>query len=102
MGEIMRFGEAIEYAREGMRIARHGWYGTGVYIYMTNAHTVATYAWMEKMPSQKLTEAEKRDGGVLIESHLDMMTARGTRIIGWSPTNADILSNDWYLLKEDE
>ena len=98
----MRFGEAIEYAREGMRIARHGWYGTGMYVYMTNAHTVAAEAWEEKMPSQKLTKEEKRDGGVLIESHLDMMTARGARIIGWTPTNADILSIDWYVLKEDE
>ena len=98
----MRFGEAIECVREGMKIARHGWYGTGMYVYMTNAHTVATYAWMEKMPSQKLTEQEKKDGGVLIESHLDMMTARGTRIIGWTPTNADILSIDWYVLKEGE
>ena len=98
----MRFGEAIEKAREGMRIARHGWFGTGMYVYMTNAHTVAAESWVEKMPSQKLTEEEKRDGGVLIESHLDMMTARGARVIGWTPTNADILSIDWYVLKEAE
>ena len=98
----MRFGDAIEKAREGKKIARHAWRGTCMYVYMTNAHTVAAESWVEKMPSQKLTEEEKKDGGVLIESHLDMMTARGARVIGWSPTNADILSIDWYVLKEDE
>ena len=98
----MRFGEAIECARRGKRIARKGWNGKNMYVYMTKGHAVPSKVWEAKMPSQELTEVEKERGDVIINAHLDMMNAQGTRIIGWSASQTDMLAVDWYVVGEDE
>ena len=96
----MRFGEAIEHARNGKKIARHGWNGKGMYVYMTKGRTIPTDIWEVRMPSQELTEVEKERGDVIINAHLDMMNAQGERIIGWSASQTDMLAVDWYVVGE--
>ena len=98
----MRFGEAIECARNGKKIARHGWNGKGMYVYMTKGRLVPTDEWVVRMPSQELTEVEKEKGFVNILPHLDMKTAQDTRIIGWSATQTDMLAFDWYVVDEED
>ena len=99
----MRFGEALAYARNGKKIARHGWNGEGMYVYMTKGHLLPVDAWEVRLPSQELTEVEKEKGYVNVMPHLDMMSAQGTRIIGWSASQTDMLAIDWYLVDgEDE
>ena len=98
----MRFGEVIEHAREGKKIARHGWNGKGMYVYMTKGRLVPTDEWVAGMPSQELTEVEKEKGYVNILPHLDMKTAQDTRIIGWSATQTDMLAFDWYVVDEED
>lgn len=98
----MRFGEAIEKALEGKKIARHGWNGRGMYIYLTEGRGVPTDEWVARMPSQELTEVEKERGNVFIKPHLDMMNAQGERVIGWLASQADMMSDDWYVVGEDE
>ena len=36
----MRFGEALAHARKGKKIARHGWNGKNMYVYMTPGHNI--------------------------------------------------------------
>ena len=99
----MRFGEAIKCAREGMRIARLWWGGKELYVYMTLGQLVPLDMWVARMPSQELTEVEKEKGYVNIMPHLDMMSVQGVRTIGWNPSQADMLSDDWYVVdREDE
>ena len=98
----MRFGEAIECARNGKKIARHGWNGKGMYVYLTEGRGIPTDDWVARMPSQELTEVEKEKGYVNILPHLDMMNAQGERIIGWSATQSDMLAVDWYVVDEEE
>ena len=98
----MRFGEAIEKAYEGKKIARHGWNGKGMYVYLTEGRGIPTDEWVARMPSQELTEAEKKMGYVIIKPHLDMMNAQGERIIGWLASQMDMLAVDWYVVGEDE
>ena len=99
----MRFGQALELAHIGKRIARHGWNGKGMYVYLTRGTSVPVYVWAPRMPSQKVTEDEKKFGFVVIESHLDMMTAQGHRVIGWLASQTDVLADDWYVVDgEDE
>ena len=98
----MRFGEAIEKALEGKRIARHGWNGKNMYVYMTPGRIITLDKWTTKVPSQELTEVEKERGRVIINAHLDMMNAQGERIIGWLASQTDMLAVDWYVVGEDE
>ena len=98
----MRFGEAIEKACEGKRTARHGWNGKGMYVYLSEGRGIPTDEWVARMPSQELTEAEKKMGYVIVKPHLDMMNAQGERIIGWLASQMDMLAVDWYVVGEDE
>lgn len=98
----MRFGEAIEKALEGKKIARHGWNGKGMFVYLTEGRCIPTDEWLARMPSQELTEVEKERGYVIVKPHLDMMNAQGERIIGWSASQTDMLVVDWYVVGEDE
>lgn len=98
----MRFGEAIEHARAGKRIARLGWNGKWMYVYMTMGRLIPLDKWVAKMPSQELTEIEKEKGYVNIMPHLDMMSVQGVRTIGWNPSQADMMADDWYVVGEDE
>ena len=95
----MRLGQAIAYARAGKRIARLGWNGKNMYVYMTEGRTIPLDKWTAKMPSQELTEVEKERGYVIVKPHLDMMNAQGERIIGWSASQTDMLADDWYVIK---
>ena len=99
----MRFGEALELANIGKKIARHGWNGKNMYVFMTKGRTILASEWVARMPSQELTELEKEIGYVIIEDHLDMMNAQGRRVIGWLASQTDMLADDWYVVDgEDE
>ena len=98
----MRFGEALAHARAGKRIARLGWNGKNMYVYYTKGRLLPTDDWVVRMPSQELTEAEKEKGFVNVMPHLDMMSAQGTRIIGWSASQTDMLAFDWYVVDDKE
>lgn len=98
----MRFGEAIEHARNGKRIARRGWNGKNMYVYFSPGRLILTEDWIARFPSQELTEAEKERGYVNTMPRLDMMNAQGNRIIGWSATQSDMLADDWYVVDDEE
>ena len=98
----MRFGEALAHARAGKRIARLGWNGKGMYVYMTKGRLMPADEWVARMPSQELTEVEKEKGYVNIMPHLDMKSAQDTRIIGWLASQTDMLAVDWYVVNDKE
>ena len=62
----MKFGEAIEQARNGKRITREGWNGKGMYVYMTEGRTIPTDTWVARLPSQEITEAERDRGHIIV------------------------------------
>lgn len=74
-----------------LRFARRGWNGKGMFIYLIEGRPVDIEDW-----DGFVTEDEMGCGYVDVRSHIDMYTAQGTRIIGWSPTQTDMLAGDWY------
>lgn len=98
----MRFGEALAHARKGKKIARLGWNGKNMYVYMTKGRLLPVDAWEVRLPSQELTEIEKEKGFVNVMPHLDMLSAQGTRIIGWLASQTDMLAFDWYVVDDEE
>lgn len=97
----MKFGSAIECARCGLKVAREGWNGKDMYVYMTKSRTIPVSEWEARMPSQELTELEKSIGYVFVEGHLDMMNAQGRRVIGWLASQTDMLADDWYVVEDN-
>ena len=68
----MNFGKAVENLKLGERVARAGWNGKGMYIYLTIFDN--------------------------FEPCITMHTAQGTEQPGWLASQADIFAEDWSIL----
>ena len=87
----LSFGDAIAYLKLGFKVARAGWNGKGMWLIL-----------------QTGSEVTLREGTcyhkaglkhVKIDPHIDMFTAAGTMQPGWLASQADILSDDWQIIK---
>lgn len=95
----MTFGLAIEAMKKGHKVARKGWNGKGMFIYIQEGRK--TYFHNLKWEVQKQLTNEKvtdKDGRVTICSHIDMKTTDGSLVIGWLASQTDMLSEDWYIV----
>ena len=94
----MDFGDCLKMLNEGKRMARAGWNGKGMYVYLTKGREIPVDKWETRIPSQKPTEAEKEKGFITILPHIDMMSAQGDRVIGWLASQTDMLADDWEVV----
>lgn len=100
----MNFGLAIEALKAGKKVAREGWNGKGMFIYL-NLGSVAFGADDEVTDdhlidgiSIKLFEAGDT-GTVTRLPNINMKTATGSTLTGWLASQADILSDDWLIIE---
>ena len=86
----LTFGQAIEAAKQGKKVARQGWNGKGMFAYIVPA---ASY------PAQ--TGAAKQYFGenslVPYRSYWALKTAQED-IATWTPSGSDTLAEDWVVL----
>lgn len=82
------FGQAIALARTGKKVARKGWNGSGMFVYIVPA---AIY------PAQ--TEVAKKWIGenVSYREYWALKTAQGD-VATWAPSGSDSLANDWIVI----
>ena len=82
------FGEALRQMRAGRRVARQGWNGRGMYIYLVPGSEFR----VNRPPLNELLEP-----GTLVtyRSHIDMCTAQGD-FVPWTASQTDVLAGDWY------
>ena len=85
----MNFGLAIEAAKMGKRIARKGWNGKGMYVFLVHGMDFHTNA--------DLSELDDQDVEVL--DCLVMRTATGAFCPGWLASQTDMLADDWYIVQ---
>ena len=97
----MTFGNAIEAMKEGRRVARRGWNGKNMFIFLTRGSRIDLNdfpAGSQKMLSMKITGSVGLDQ-LIINDHIDMKTANGSITIGWTASQVDMLSDDWFIVK---
>lgn len=84
------FSDALHFLRDGERVARTGWNGKGMFIYLVPANSY---------PAQ--TGAAKAHFGenamVPYGAYLAMKTAQGN-VVPWLASQTDILATDWEML----
>lgn len=90
--DAMNFGLAIEAAKMGYRIARHGWNGKGMYVFLADVVGLHTNA--------DISEFEGAADGVYVAEVLVLRTAQGDMQPGWLASQSDMLSDDWYIVDE--
>ena len=91
----MSFGLAIDALKKGLKVARAGWNGKGMWLVLVPG--TATVNFTEGSPYQK---AGLVSGEIL--PHIDMYTtnAAGRRAMlpGWLASQTDMLATDWQVV----
>lgn len=89
----MTFGQALELARHGHRVARAGWNGKGMWITYSpgNPNLPAEKFWS---PTAR-RYAEEQGGSAPVLPCLLMKTATGEILMGWLASQTDMLASDW-------
>lgn len=84
------FGEAIELAKRGFKVARTGWNGSGMFAYIVPA---ASYPAKTGAAKQYFGQ----DALVPYREYWALKTAQND-IATWSPSGSDSLANDWCIV----
>ena len=92
----MTFGQAIEAMKQGQKVARRGWNGKGMYLWLLPAATVKA-EWCRE-PRLELIAAEN-GGEVECLGSVRMKTADGKVLTGWLASQTDMLADDWVIVE---
>lgn len=87
----MNFGEAIEALKLGKKVCRRGWNGKGMFLYLVSAGSYPV-----KMDAAKSIADE--NGNVNYGPYVALKAANGS-VYPWNASQADMLSNDWEVVK---
>lgn len=92
---VFSFGEAVKYLKRGFKVARKGWNGKGMYLFLGQNFELTTDAdlgeYTEEHPDGTY-DAEINDA-------VCMRTADKSIVIGWVPTQVDMLAEDWGFVE---
>ena len=90
MSNLMCFGGAIKAAKEGLKVARTGWSGAGMFAYIVeaNSYPAQTDIAKDAFPS----------GMVPYREYWALKTAQND-VSTWAPSGSDSLAEDWIVVK---
>lgn len=86
----MTFSEALSEIKSGNRVARSGWNGKGMFIFLVPGSTFV----VNRPP---LLGIYPEGESINYHAHIDMRTADGT-IVPWLASQTDMLANDWAIV----
>lgn len=96
----LNFGRAIEFVKQGAAIAREGWNGKNMLVYLnkgsfdiTNNAGVGTIGGVDA----ELFDVGM-EGTVTRMPNLNMQAADGSTVTGWLASQTDILAEDWEVV----
>lgn len=86
----MNFGQAIEHLKNGHKVARSGWNGKDMFLFLVPGSTF-------KVNRAPLLGIYEEGTEVEYHAHIDMKTAQGY-VVPWLASQSDMLSDDWVLV----
>lgn len=81
--DAMPFGLAIEAMKKGKKVARKGWNGKGMYLFIADGEDLTSCL---------------SEGDFKCASSVCMKTAQNTICVGWLASQADMLADDWVIV----
>lgn len=94
---MVNFGIALEALKQGKRVARKGWNGKGMFLFLLPAGIVPTKAIHNPMLRQVIESEIQGDTFEALGS-IRMFTADKKILTGWLASQTDMLSEDWIIL----
>lgn len=93
------FGEAIKALKQGKRVARLGWNGKGMHLWLKPA-TIVKAEWCKDEQLKAIVELNGGQIEALGTICMYTVNSAGRRAIltGWVASQTDILSEDWIVL----
>lgn len=85
----LNFGQALSYLKSGSLVARSGWNGKGMFLFLVGGSTF-------KVSRPPLLGIYPEGTEIAYLSHIDMKTATG-EVVPWLASQTDILAEDWCL-----
>ena len=85
------FGEALRLLKCGCKVARAGWNGKGMFIFLVSGSTF-------KVNRPPLLGIYPEGTEIKYHAHIDMKTATG-EIVPWLASQTDVLAEDWEIIK---
>lgn len=86
----MNFGQALELMKDGFKVAREGWNGKGMFVFLADSIDFTTRADLECVSCLE---------GELTHPSIVMKTADDRFVVGWLASQTDMLAEDWVLVK---
>ena len=86
----LKFGLAIEALKRGRRVARKGWNGKSMFLFLVPGSTF-------KVNRPPLLGIYEEGAEIKYHAHIDMKTASGD-IVPWLASQTDVLAEDWIIL----
>jgi hypothetical protein len=98
-GPGLNFGQSIEALKKGCRVARKGWNGKCMFIFLQVPASIPAdiIPKMQSLPESVKAEFATR-GGFIHYSNQIVLVKPNNNINGWSPSAADALAEDWEIL----
>jgi len=100
--EKLNYGQALDALQNGCILARDGWNGKGMWIFMQIGNIVSKdfIPNFKSLPDSVKAKLSGIDKDVVFNASVTMMTAQGTMQPGWHPSQPDMFATDWYILKD--
>ena len=96
------FGAAIKALKNGQKVARSGWNGKGMYLWLKPS-TIVKSEWCKDEFLKSI--ADSNDGEILALGTICMYThdstGRKAILTGWLASQSDMLSEDWYIIEDN-
>lgn len=106
----LSFGAAIEALKQGSQVARQGWNGKNMYIFLNRGEVDRRSledAYQKPIPDEKLGQIGGIHLGLFnpekpncqtVMPHIVMRAADGSFVPGWLASQTDILATDWHVI----
>ncbi|WP_245654058.1 DUF2829 domain-containing protein [Novosphingobium rosa] len=89
-GNDMTFGQALDALKEGLRVARAGWNGKGMFLFLVPGSRF-------KVNRPPLLGIYEEGTEINYHAHIYMKTAQDT-VVPWLASQTDALAEDWTVI----
>lgn len=94
------FGKALNYLKQGCKVARKGWNGKNMFLWLKPATTIKS-EWCKDPELKKLVDENggelKALGTICMYTHDS--SGRNAVLTGWLASQSDMLLEDWYVVE---
>lgn len=84
------FSVALDYIKEGKKVAREGWNGKGMFLFLADDIEFSTLADLSCVQDME---------GDLTGQSIVLKTADNKFVVGWLASQTDMLADDWNIVE---